>query len=156
MRFYRFGLWALLLGFLLITVPMFQGKAEASQDKEAKLLLQALSFDKNIEKRSAKEIKIVVLYSGEKNEKVIEMVEGSENAVQDGIKGLNVTVLAFPFYSVRDLLKTVKNQNISGLYLDDSITRALPSIRQVTPALKIPSMAGNKKTVENGTAFAGL
>lgn len=121
-------------------------------DTQASYLLQALSYDRKLEKRSKEVIHVGVVYKGD--EKVArDVVRAFEKAGKDGVKGLEVKVSAIQFKSVATLLKQIDANRYNVIYIHPSIGLSPAPILQVTRARKIPSLGCSKKMIEQGASL---
>ena len=127
------------------------GQAPISVDQQASFLLRALSFDRNLKKRSPDGIHIAVIYQGD-GENAHQVAEAFNRAGEAGIRGLAVKATAIPFQSVGKILSQVDAEDINIIYIHSSIERGLSSIQQVTRGKKVPSLSGSKTLVEMGAS----
>ena len=146
--------WAGLLALFLLPGILFGQEASVPADKQASILLKALSFDRNLKKRSGESIHIAVLYKGDG--KVAEagaIAAAFEQAGKDKIKGLPVKAQIVAFKSVGELLKQVEANNFNALYVHPSLATALSSVQQVARAKHIVSMGATGKMVAQGLSL---
>ncbi len=146
---------AFLLVLLLMAGVSFGEEAPVPLDKQVAVLLKALSYDRNLEKRSGERLEIAVLYKeGEGAEaEAHELAEAFNKAGREGVKGLPVTAQAVVFKSIEELLKQVEIHGFNVFYIHSSLASALSSVQQVTRSEKILSLGGTKKLVERGVAL---
>lgn len=138
---------------LLLAVPGFLfGEDVPSAEQQAKFLLKALSYDKNLEERSPEGVHIAVLYKGEKASPE-EIVEAFNAAGENWGSDLSVKAETVPFNSVQSLIKLIDEKGINAIYIDLSAKLAITSIHQVTRASKVPSLVGSKELVKQGSAL---
>lgn len=144
-----------LLALLLMAGVSFGAESPVPIDRQVVVLLKALSYDRNLEKRSGERVNIAVLYKdGEGAEaEAHELAEAFDKAGKDGIKGLPVTTQVVAFKSVEELLKQIETHGFNTLYIHPSLTFALSSVQQVTRSRKILSLSGTRKLVEQGLAL---
>ena len=125
-------------------------QTKITPDKEAEMLLKALSYDRNLEKRSGSAINIGVLYTGDGEAEAAAVAAAFQRAGKGGGAPLPVTATTIPFTSVSALLKKVEGENINALYVHPSLSAALSSVQQVSRGRKILSLGGSKELVERG------
>lgn len=141
----------------LLTLLCLLPSAVFAQDavpiaQQAKLLLKAISYDRNLKKRSGTEVHIAVIHQGA-NEAATEIVTALTAAGATKVKGLSVKATGQPFTDVQDLLKRVDAQKYNVLYVHPSALKAISSIQQVARGKKVLSMGANKGLVEKGLSL---
>ncbi len=141
--------WVVLAACVAIGVDAQESVSPASQ---AELLLKAMSYDKNLLKRSGDGIRIAVVHR-DAVEDATKLVKAFGVAGKDKVSGLAVNVRALPFSNVEDLLKQVDSGGLNVLYVHASTTTALSSIQQVTRGRKLLSVGGSKQLVEQGVSL---
>lgn len=146
---------ASLLVLLLMAGTSFGEEVPVPIDRQAMVLLKALSYDRNLEKRSGERVNIAVLYQEEEGAEAEahELAEAFNKAGREGVKGLPVTAQVVAFKSVEELLKQVEAHGFNALYIHPSLISALSSVQQVTRSRKILSLSGTRKLVEQGLAL---
>ena len=144
--------WMLLPVVLLIPHDISSNQDGVPIGQQASFLLRALSFDRNLKKRSPEGIHIAVLYRGDEKEPA-EIAEAFNEAGKDGVRDLSVKATAVPFESVAKLLKRIDTEGINAIYIHPSIATGLSSVQQVTRGKKVPSIGGTKKQVEQGASL---
>jgi hypothetical protein len=121
-------------------------------DQQATLLLKAISYDRNLQKRSAGGIHIAVIHKGA-DEAAAALAKAFEGAGKSKVKGLSVKATAVAFTSVQEILQGVDAQGFNVIYAHPSVSQALSSIQQVSRGKKILSLGANKKLVEQGLSL---
>ncbi|MBI1923250.1 YfiR family protein [Candidatus Poribacteria bacterium] len=126
---------------------------EETVGKLASFLLKALSYDRNLKKRSPDGIRIAVVYKANYEKTPVEVVNALNKAGADKVEGLTVEATALEFKSAADLLKQVEAKKFNALYIHPSMATAVSSIQQVTQGKKIPSLGSSKELVEEGASL---
>ena len=138
-----------LLVALLVSPGVLRAQDAVPLDQQVALLLKAVSYDRNLKKRSADGIHIAVIHK-DSDKAAAELAAAFEEAGKNKIKDLPVTAAAVPFTSVEVLLKQVDAEGINVFYVHPSAGLAISSIQQVTRGKKILSLGGTRKLVEQG------
>jgi hypothetical protein len=142
-------LWVIVAAWVPIGVDAQESVPVANQ---AELLLKAMSYDKNLLKRSGDGIRIAVVHR-DADDDAAKLVKAFGVAGKDKVSGLAVNASAVPFSNVEDLLKQVDSNGHNVLYVHASTTTALSSIQQVTRGKKLLSVGGSKQLVEQGVSL---
>ncbi len=139
--------------WVVLAVPIGVGaQGTVPLANQAELLLKAMSYDKNLKKRSGDGIRIAIVHRDAADD-ATKLVEAFALAGKDKVSGLPVNASALPFSNVEDLLKQVDSGGLNVLYVHASTTTALSSIQQVTWGKKLLSVGGSKELVEQGVSL---
>jgi len=136
------------VAFLLPSV--LSGQEAVPLDKQVDLLLKAISYDRNLEKRTQGTIHIGVIH--QQGAEAADGIAAAFNAA-DQVKQLTVEAKSISFISVKALLELVDEKGFNVFFVHSSAGRALSSIQQVTRGKKILSLAGDRQQVERGLAL---
>ena len=147
---------AVVLTALTVGVPRaVWAQEEVSIEKPAEILLKAVSFDRNLKKRSGKGIHIGVVHKGAATSAGAQ-AKALTAAGSKGVKGLSVKATAVEFTSVKKMLDLLESQGLNILFVHPSAASAISSIQQVTRGKKILSLAGNRQLVEQGFSLGAF
>ena len=141
---------------LLLAVP-YPGMAqdEVPADQLAKILLKAVSYDRNLKKRSGDGIHIGVVHKAAAQKAAVQATALAA-AGSDGVKGLSVKATPVEFSSVKNMLEQLESLGLNILFVDPSASSAISSIQQVTRGKKVLSLGGNRKLVEQGFSLGAF
>ena len=151
-----FRTFAVALTALTLAVPpTSRAQDEVPTDQLAKILLKAVSYDRNLKQRSSSGIHIGVVHKGAAKAAAAQ-VQALTAAGSGGIKGLSVKATAIEFSSVKEMLDQLEGQGLNILFVHPSASSAVSSIQQVTRGKKILSLGGNRKLVEQGFSLGAF
>lgn len=140
----------LLLGGILSFSLGQSPSAQKENPLEWRYLLKAFNYDRNFKKRSAKDLNILIIH--EKNKAgTLRKILGK--AAKDEFGRNDIHVFDVKFKSVGALIKTVKKNHITLIYIDPPAGKKLSSILQVSRGLKIPSLTRGRRLVKSGVSI---
>ena len=140
------------LGALALSVEDLSAQERPPPLEQARILLQAFSFDRALPDRDSDGLVIAILYGNDSSE-ADAMRLAFEEVGADGVQNLPVSALAIRFRTVPALLESFDAEGVTAVYVPESLAPALSSIQQVTRALGLPSLASGRGLVEQGVSM---
>ena len=125
---------------------------EVTVTERAALLLKAMSFDRNLERRAGASLHIAIVHIGQEAG-AASTAEAFIAEGKKGLKGLPVSAAPLAFTKTETLLKQIQEMGIDAIYVDPSASSALSSIQQVTRGKQVLSLGANRKLVEQGLSL---
>ena len=140
------------LGALALSVEDLSAQKRPPPLEQARILLQAFSFDRALPDRDSDGLVIAILYGNDSSE-ADAMRLAFEEIGADGVQNLPVSALAIRFRTVPALLESFDAEGVTAVYVPESLTPALSSIQQVTRARGLPSLASGRELIEQGVSM---
>jgi hypothetical protein len=127
---------------------------KAPLDLQAKLLLNALSYYKNLEKGDGSGFDIAIVYfpwSKESKEEAMTFLQILKNCKDKKLSGRNFNVLPFTYNGDYGLKEKLAGKNVEVLFIGGEEEQMIREITQLTRTDKILSCTSNAKFVTSGS-----
>ena len=137
---YYFCIVLIVLG--LFPIGTIADNGEVPLELQAKLLLTALTYDKNLEKRANGQLSIGILYfqgSSQSKKEALSFSESLEGFKDKKISGRNYDTTVLAYKDNGGLKKKIADKNINILYIAKGEKKLIEEVLKVTQSEKILS-----------------
>ena len=148
LRYYL--LIAALLMWGIIPISLSADNGDVPFDLQAKLILTALTYDKNLQEKPDKHLKIGVLYfppTPQSQEEGMEFLKTLNGFKDKKISGLNFDTAIFTYTDISMLKKDITDNTIDLLYLARGDTKTITDVIGLTRSEKILSCTSRAEYV---------
>lgn len=145
----------LLIGFLV--AAQWAGllcAGEASPDRQAKLLLQALSFDRNLATRTTGGYLILVVHAPVGAARPArELADAFEKEAAERHPQIGLRMVTHPWGRIMPLNERIHVLGVDAIYVHRSAERFLPQLLDVANKVPLPTMGGYAELAEKGVGL---
>ena len=136
------------LGFMPASVSSDNG--DVPVELQAKLLLTALTYDKNLSKGEDETLRIGLLYFPEVNKskkEALEFYKALESFQDKKVRGLNINTMLFAYNGCNGLASKISVEHIDVLYISKANKEVVKDVIKVTQSNKVLSLTSAARYV---------
>ncbi len=136
------------IGFIPASVSSDNG--DVPVELQAKLLLAALTYDKNLGKGEVETLRIGLLYFPDVNQskkEALEFYKALESFKDKKVRGLNLNTVLFAYNGYNGLKSKISAEHIDALYISKAKKEVVKDVIKVTQSNKVLSLTSTASYV---------